>query len=100
MPDDVSNTSEAQLRLQKLEQLVTSLIQTTRDVDDRTEKISHHAATVDQRLGDLSFQSSPEASKNSSGYLDIHESETHYLGVTHWKTILENVSQSSGRRCN
>jgi hypothetical protein len=51
-------------------------------------------ATVDQRLKGLSVHRSPQApesSLSSGGHLDIHGSETNYLGATHWIAILENV---------
>jgi hypothetical protein len=89
-----SNASEAQLRLEKLEQMVTSLMQTTNY--DPTNHVDHdhtRSVAVDQSMNGLSLQNSakpPEIS--SAGHLDTSGSETKYLGATHWATILENVS--------
>ena len=92
--DNGSRTSEAQLRLQKLEQMVTSLMQTTKEGSgNRSERKPYYNATLDQRLEDLSVNSLRQNFEASSGgYLDINGSETNYHGATHWAAILDNVS--------
>ena len=87
-----SRASEAQLRLQKLEQMVTGLMQTTQGRSGyRTEGTLHDEA-IDQRLEDLSIKKSLHAPDASlGGHLDVNGSESSYLGATHWATILENV---------
>ena len=95
--DAASKASEAQLRLQKLEQMVNSLMQTTKEgFEGRTEKASFHNATIDRRLEGLSIQNPPKSLETSSGgRLDVNGSETNYLGATHWATVLENVGVSN-----
>ena len=98
-PDGGSKASEAQLRLQKLEEMVTGLMQTSQKVPESIgDQRSRSNATVDQRLEDLSVHTSPENPETSiRGHLDYHGSETNYLGATHWATILENVAVSTNR---
>lgn len=85
--------SEAQLRLQKLERMVTSLMQTTRaDLEDGGNNASARCQTFDQSLNQLSIDNSPRSSETApGGHLSINDSETNYLGATHWEAILENV---------
>ena len=87
-----SRTTEAQNRLQKLEQMVTDLMHA--DKDGMKNGTTHPAnGSVDERLKDLSIEPpSPKFSRSSvRGHLDVHGSEVQYLGATNWKTILENV---------
>lgn len=95
-----SKASEAQQRLQKLEEMVTSLMQTNKEGSESgSVNISPHNATVDQRFNKLSVHSLPQTFVRSSiGHLDVNCSETNYLGATHWATILENVGFPLGRR--
>lgn len=95
--DDGSRTSEAQLRLQKLEQMVANLMQTTKESSgSRCERKPSYNATLDQRLEDLSVNSLRQNFEASSeGYLDINGSETNYHGATHWAAILDNVTLPS-----
>ncbi len=101
--DGGSKASEAQLRLQNLEEMVTSLMQTTKETSEiHSEKRSPQTVAVDERPKDLSVQNSPQNFETSSGgHLDIHGSETNYLGATHWATILQNVRVNSEKeiRC-
>ena len=85
-----SKSSEAQLRLQRLEEMVTSLMQIP---DISNGHVLAHHASVAQRLNGLSVHGKQRAFETSAeGHLDIHGSETNYLGATHWAAILENVS--------
>ncbi|KAK3171834.1 hypothetical protein OEA41_003918 [Lepraria neglecta] len=96
--DGGSRTSEAQLRLQKLEQMVTNLMQTTKEGSgNRSERKPSYNATLDQRLEDLSVNSLRQNFEASSGgYLDINGSETNYHGATHWAAILDNIRDIQG----
>lgn len=72
--------SEAQLRLQKLEAMVTSLMQAPQNAS---------ASNVPSS----GIRSMQEVSKASTGgHLDENGAETSYVGCTHWTTVLENVS--------
>jgi hypothetical protein len=92
--------AEAQLRLQKLEEMVTGLMQTNKEHSENlSDKTSPPGMTVDGRMETLSVHSLPLRSETSSGgHLNINGSETNYVGATHWATILENVSIPSMRR--
>jgi hypothetical protein len=94
--DGGSRASEAQLRLHKLEEMVTTLIQATKGgPESRSEETfsSSHNVPADQRFKDLSVHHSPHICLTSlGGHLDINGSEANYVGATHWATILENVS--------
>lgn len=85
-----TKTSEAQVRLQKLENIVTGLMQNPQKLAAQyRDQSSGGNATVDQRLKNLSVQDSSESTVR--GHLDYYGSETDYRGATHWATILENV---------
>ena len=89
--------SEAQLRLQKLEDMVTGLMQTTSAKENGSSSVS--SADVDRRMKDLSvsLQSSPPTSEPvSSGHLDKNGLERNYQGATHWTTILDNIHDIQG----
>ena len=91
-----SRTTEAQNRLQKLEQMVTTLMHA--DKDGMKNGMAHSAnGSVDERLKDLFL--GPHSSKSSRssvrGHLDVHGPEIKYLGATNWETILENVRCAS-----
>ena len=99
--DEASRTSEAQIRLQKLEQMVSGLLEKTKAGTGQRVDETPHDVTVDQRLKDLSVQSSLESSQASTGgYLDVHGSKSNYFGATHWAAVLENVGVSSHQVCN
>ena len=100
--DGESKASEAQQRLQKLEEMVTSLMRTNKEGSESgSVKIPLHNATVDQCFDNLSVRSLPPTFETSStGHLDVNGSETNYLGATHWATILENVGVPLGRGCS
>lgn len=90
--------SEAQLRLQKLEDMVTSLMRTTKESSESLrDKMSPQVATTDQRFDDLLPQTSnlsPDARSNMNG------SDGNYVSATHWTAILENVGFSRGRKAS
>ena len=88
-----SRDSEVQLRLQKLENMVTGLMRTSSEgTESRSDKPLPFDVAVDHCLQDLSIESPLQTSKSSlKGHLDVNGSETNYLGATHWATILENV---------
>jgi hypothetical protein len=100
--DGGSRASEAQIRLQKLEEMVTSLMQTTKeDSENCSGKRSSQNVTVNQRSRELSNHSSPEnAETRLEGHLDVRGSETNYLDATHWVTLLQNVCVSSCRKAS
>ncbi len=85
--------SEAQLRLQKLEEMVTSLMETNKDgFESHSDKTSPHTGTGDQNFDDASAHSLPQVSESSlRGHLNSKGSEKEYVNATHWTTILENV---------
>lgn len=88
-----SRDSEAQLRLQKLEEMVTSLMRSTKgDSDSNRDKMAPSGATAAQGYGVAlpSSDISPEA------LLNINVSERNHVNPTHWTKILENVSVSPG----
>ena len=89
----VPKTSEAQLRLQKLEELVTDLMQTSKQISENgSQKIPPGNLKADRCWADGSVHSPPYSFKESSGgHLNQSGSEMNYVGATHWATILENV---------
>lgn len=92
-----STKTEAQLRLQKLEEMVTGFMQT--DSPNSTATVSANSTMVDQRMEELSvsFQSSPRDTEPvSNGYLDRNGVERNYQGATHWTTILKNIHEIQG----
>ena len=86
--------SEAQLRLQKLEEMVTSLMRTTRkDTKNLGENMTTHISIADQCFDELS----PPTSVSSEEALDSNLLGKTYVSATHWTAILKNVSVS---QCN
>ncbi len=88
--DEGLRTSEAHLRLQKLEEMVTSLMQRTEDGSgEPNTNNSASNGTIEQKIGCLSVDGSLHSVNNlSKGHLN-------YQGGTHWSAILENVGCSS-----
>lgn len=70
-----SKASEAQLRLQKLEDMVTTLM------EDRNPGSGSPIEMLSSQLSKAS----------TAGHLDVQGSESNYVGATHWTSILENV---------
>jgi len=88
-----SKNSEAHFRLQKLEEMVTGLMQSNGGSDSNSENAGPGGAS-DQNLEDLIRKTSLYPAKPCSGArgrLDVNGSETQYHGATHWTAILENV---------
>ena len=78
--------------------MVTDLIRSRESPVDLDGKEKLRGSTVDQQLNHLSIDSSLQSPGNiSGGYLDIHGSETNYLGATNWTAILDNVSSAFRR---
>ena len=87
--------SEAQLRLQKLEEMVTSLMRTTeKDPMTHDEDMSTHMSIADHYLDDLS---TPTSDSSQEAYSNSNYSGKTYVSATHWTAILKNVSVS---HCN
>jgi hypothetical protein len=91
------NVAKAQARLQKLEDMVTMLMQSNHGTDRRNgqptpasaETSTGPAATSTAASSSCGPLPTPEA--HSNGHLDVSGSETKYLGATHYLSILENV---------
>jgi hypothetical protein len=85
-----SSNSEAQIRLQKLEDMVTGLIHSTQQ-----DTTGSDGSLPCNDLNNQSSQSVTRAADNSSilvqGHLDINGSETKYYGATSWTSVLESV---------
>lgn len=101
--DDDDNVSKAQARLQKLEEMVTMLIQSNEDASARNGHPTPPSAdgsiaptAVSKPPGAVVPSSFSESSLTtpvvpSNGHLDVSGTETKYIGATHWTAILENV---------
>ena len=92
--------SGAQLRLQRLEQMITSLIKTNQvSSESRSDKTSFYNETSDGISDHASVHSSPQTSELSSeGHLSMKPQEKVYVNATHWTAILENVGSRRSRR--
>ena len=92
--------SEAQLRLQKLEEMVTSLIQTNKEGSENpSEKASSHSGMGDQSHDEVSDYRSPRSSISSTrAHPSMSGTEKEYVNTTHWTAILENVSCPQARK--
>ncbi|KAF4636153.1 hypothetical protein G7Y89_g1939 [Cudoniella acicularis] len=90
--------SEAQLRLQKLEEIVTGLMQNAKG--DTPNGLSSPSNTVlDQNTMNapvLDSAHNSETSSSSAEHLNKNGSETNYLGATHWTTVLKNIRDIHG----
>lgn len=92
--------SEAQLRLQRLEEMVTNLIQMNeKSSKNLSDKRSSHSGTGDSTLEDIIIYSPRQISESSSeADLNNKPSEKAYVNATHWTKILENVGRSRPKR--
>jgi hypothetical protein len=81
-----SSTSEAQIRLQILEDMVTGLVHSTQQDATGNNLNSQSSQSATCTTVDSS------ASSTTLGHLDINGSETKYHGATSWTSILESVS--------
>jgi hypothetical protein len=84
--DEGFKNSEAHLRLQRLEEMVKSLMQKTGDgLENPTSNKSNSNENMEQSIGSLSVDRSPHRIiRTTVGHMD-------YQGGTHWSAILENV---------
>ena len=84
---------EAQSRLRKLEEMVTCLLQTTKEgAESNKDKRVPHSGIGDQDSNSLSICSSPRMLEPfSSLHLETNGLQKEYVNTTHWTTILENV---------
>jgi hypothetical protein len=100
---DEDNISKAQARLQRLEEMVTMLVQSNQGMDTQDTKPTaqpKHGTKEPPSTGSTttiatasSNQSSEEPrDEATNGLLDVRGTESKYLGPTHWTAILENVS--------
>ena len=89
--------SEAQFRLQRLEEMVTTLIQTNKEWsenENRSDKVSLHKANGDRNFDDASVDSSLQNSEPpSKGHSTMEVSDKEYVNPTHWTAILEKVGR-------
>lgn len=92
--------SEAQLRLQRLEEMVTNLIQMNeKSSKNLSDKRSSHSGTGDSTLEDIIIYSPRQISESSSeADLNNKPSEKAYVNATHWTKILENVGRYRPKR--
>ena len=92
-----STRAEAQIRLQKLEELVTGLMQATPSSDGADDASNNMAIDHGPKEVTLPSPSSSEQSGSLlNGHLNIDGLESHYHGATHWTTILENIQDIRG----
>ena len=92
--DHHSRDSEVQIRLQKLEKMVTSLIPNSEEGSEGLrEKSFLRRGRCDHDIDNGSASSSRQVPKSSlEGHLDMKSQGKGYVNATHWTTILENVS--------
>lgn len=89
---------EAHIRLQKLEEMVTGILQTTNKCHDNAEDVYPTSRTADQTLESLSLDNPSEAAEGSfgsRGHLEVNGSETTYAGATHCKCELLGAKMPS-----
>ncbi|OAP55387.1 hypothetical protein AYL99_10360 [Fonsecaea erecta] len=110
--DDRDNISKAQSRLQKLEEMVTILMQANQSTNGQSSggggggggqvspSSSESSASKTTSTHPDHVVTAPSVADNTSplaqdlppnGHLDIRGAETKYLGATHWAAILENI---------
>ncbi|EXJ69562.1 uncharacterized protein A1O5_07598 [Cladophialophora psammophila CBS 110553] len=102
------NISRAQSRLQKLEEMVTMLMQANQGLAVQDSRATPPSSDDSLRSGPTSANPvtalGPSTADSSSlaldpppnGHLDIRGTETKYLGATHWAAILENIKDIQG----
>ncbi|OAL21954.1 hypothetical protein AYO22_07551 [Fonsecaea multimorphosa] len=100
--DDGDNISKAQSRLQKLEEMVTMLMQVNQSTNGQRGQATPPSESSQQATSTSAHPdtaTAPSAADTSlmtpdpppHGHLDIRGAETKYLGATHWAAILENI---------
>ncbi len=89
----IPKTSEAQPRLQKLEEMVTGLLESSgKELEADNDRRSRTSGTANKQSQSLSIRASPHTHQSPvKGHLDYDGSEVNYLGATHRATILETV---------
>ena len=85
-----SRSTEASLRLQKLEGMVLALMQTPSSSGNVSSQ-SPCILDTDRTPENLLSEGSDVNGSDSMGHLDSQGSDRSYVGSTHWATILENV---------
>lgn len=81
--DDNPRSSEAQLRLRKLEEMVNSLM--ANKAGSQSCEGANPNPSANQTPDSTPLETSLEGHLNTSG------AESNYLGATHWQAILQNV---------
>ncbi|KAG9236062.1 fungal-specific transcription factor domain-containing protein [Amylocarpus encephaloides] len=85
-------SSEAHLRLQRLEEMVTNLIQNSKDNSSLGSIPSPGRASTGPSSGPLNeTQELIEEPEKRLGRLDVHGSESMFIGPTHWTALLDNI---------
>lgn len=88
--------SEAQRRLQKLEEMVTGLMRATKeDLESRRDKTSPQVAMADQGFNN---PSPPISDSTPEAQLNIIVPDRDYVSATHWTAILDNVCLPHGKK--
>ena len=91
-PGEGPRGNEVQLRLQKLEEMITTLMQNPKGTS-KTSNDTHSVrdVTMSRSSESLSAHGPSPTEANIGGHLETNGPETNYLGATHWETILEHV---------
>jgi hypothetical protein len=82
---DTAHAAEAHRRLERLEELVTTLAQ--KDEKNLTEHVGARHEKKSRLRSTQATRTIPDS------HLDVQGSETVYLGATHWGTVLQEVSE-------
>ncbi|KIX05352.1 uncharacterized protein Z518_06224 [Rhinocladiella mackenziei CBS 650.93] len=100
--------SEAQIRLQKLEEMVTLLMQmnkgsASKENQTTTSYEDHITPTTTMGGQGVAAAALPSVKspvlgshKGLDGHLDTRSAETQYIGATHWTAILEHIKDIQG----
>ena len=84
---------EAQIRLQKLEEMVKGLIGSDQSsLINGNAKSSTYPSDSEHQTVSSTGTGSSNCGTPSEGRLNIVGSEAKYLGATHWESILDSVS--------
>ncbi|KAK8215192.1 hypothetical protein M8818_002203 [Zalaria obscura] len=80
-PTKASRAAEAQIRLQRLEDMVATLVQGPQ----------RNSADTTPSKGLPTPDSLQTTEPSPAGHLEVHGTETSYIGPTHWTTVMENI---------
>ncbi|KAI9714185.1 MAG: hypothetical protein M1828_001200 [Chrysothrix sp. TS-e1954] len=112
--DEAKRTSEAQARLQKLEEMVTNLISQGSGVGEKTRQNGHETShetsqetsqehsmnDIDHRDASISsatgLTSGDEQPRMTSGHIDVSGPEKRYVGSSNWAAILDDIRDIRG----